>query len=119
MNNTPGYDRLRLMITAAEFTSRVVYRRWSDVLAKFGMTVEYHNDNVAVIYCTDTRAKHPACITLSTSTLGGSASAQMTCHYGDTLVQLFEQGADDSEELATISPEYANRVQTKGRVLRV
>lgn len=94
----------------------------TDLCAKFALSAEVHAC-VLVLYPLGTRAKHPACITVSRSASQVVSMNSVACYRSAfSVIQVFDGGVDDTEDANTVAGASAaacNRIETKGRVLLV
>jgi hypothetical protein len=94
----------------------------TDLCGKFALTAEVHGTGI-VLYPLNTRAKQPPCITVSMASSQIISANGIACYRSAfSIIQVFDSGADDTEDaddLAAAGAAVGNRVTTKGRVLLV
>lgn len=86
----------------------------------FGLKAELqHGGTSFVLYLSGARANIPPCIVVSEyhGQQSSPSSMLVLCH-ARHMVQVFEGGADDTDDMDKYSTPLANRIESKGRALQ-
>jgi hypothetical protein len=91
----------------------------TDLCSKYALTAEIHGTAI-VLYPLNTRAKQPPCIVASMAASQAISGNSVGCYRSAfSVVQVFEAGADDSDDVEGTGAATARRIETKGRTLLV